>query len=705
MVSRPRLIHYVFAVILSILILALPRAGRAGLLNDIWNGAKDIASAPVRATGWLIGQGVNEAVDPALDNSFRRLRETADHAIDRVDAVSAARIDQVDQMAEARIAQLNQVAEDRINQIDAVMGKRIVEVDQLLDGKLDRIESIAAGLLDREAEILDRNVTRVDDILNRSLDRLQEIETDAFDRVDAALQDQVPFAASRVAHTVEWTAMIIIVMAVLVGYVGVVLVRDQVVPRARGVMPIRPGAVGQATATGLRDRLRRSFELAWQTTVPVALPLFVVVFLIQGSYELYYRKVNGDRVERHDRAALLLEQAGDFKAAATFRRRAYALDGTPRRQYDLQRDLWLEDFWQQHLGRDPVELARRLSHLTSQPVYKNFAANDGELMAAWIYIQTAYLAGSPEPGFGATAAYVNQFLDPPAPATSPERPPVLGKLVYIASIRESLDAPGTEIKERLNAASKIVDSMLVKDSYADYAPGLVLKVELDALLHELRERSLDAPPPGPPADQQAAGVGAVPIALRPTADAAFAADPDLVRFVRFRSASLPVELVTLLRLWHGTPPDQRAALPAGSDGRPVRDAIKSGLNEFAQGLSSHIEPLLGVAPLVEAKVERQVALRIRADLGEATLLEQIEAARASKRGNADDLARFSSYRTVYKTASDIGKMHVADVWLQECQRLIKEHPDSISDELEKEVEADFNNVRKSKLSEAMFSVF
>ena len=259
--------NFSYFFLIVVLCLSFPsQTADAGLFSKIVSGVKSVVSAPVKAVGWLVGQGVNSAVDPALDNSFGRLRETSDHALDRMDTISGARVAELSQLASSSIKQLDEVSKKRLEQLDSIMATRLDQVDAIMDSKLDRVESLADHVLDREAEILDKTLNDAESLVNRSLDKLQEIETDAFDRVDAALQDQVPFAAGKVARTVEWTAAVIVFIVVLVGFGGVTLIRR---------------TAADEEGVSLLHRMKANLRTVPRTLLTVGLPMVFLFGVVQ----------------------------------------------------------------------------------------------------------------------------------------------------------------------------------------------------------------------------------------------------------------------------------------------------------------------------------------------------------------------------------------------------------------------------------------
>ena len=687
--------------------LAASTVAQAGGLGDIFNSVASVVASPVKAVGWVIGQGANAAVDPMIDNAFGRIRETTDHAISRFDETAKTRIDQIDAKAKDRLDQLDKIAKERIQQLDAVMKSRLDQVDTILDEKLVKIEEIATTVLNREAQILDQNVTRVDEILTKSLDRLQEIETNAFDRVDSALQDQVPFAASQVARSIEWTIVVIVFVVVLVGYGGVQMMR----------------ALANATTTPLKVRFQQSFSFAGKSLITVGLPMVFLLTIVQIGYVAYYTTADQKRIARLDDAGHLLELAGDFKAATNLRNRAFALDGIPSRRYMVVRDQWLADFWQRHLGENPVELSRRLNHLIDTPSTHDQIEADGEIQAANLYLQVTYSNDLTAPAnapaaIQATRArlvdqiakYKRKFLyktnskdGPDAVVSYQDQVPVLGKLVAMAEIRLILDDQTRDVQARLTTAGQIVNELLSAKAYSRYAPGLLLRAQFTSAQFELRRDSFKYKP-DKVSEKDRISEETIRAAIQQDADAAFAADPELARYVRFRTASLPPDLVTVLKTIGTTPPDKRAALrnPAGT---PLEATAASQLDLFAHQLYDLVDPLLGIPSLTQAKVERQICRAIRLDLGEADLNQKITESRTKYDNGIAPEALLKLYLEIIESATNLGKPQLAEAWLAESQQLIMDHPSPFLDARNRPLADQLKTIKKPEIASSMFYVF
>lgn len=660
----------------------------AGLLGDLWDGVKSVVSAPVRAVGWLVGQGVDAAVDPALDNAFGRLKDTTDHAIDRLDSVSASRIGQLDDVAKERIKQLDDVAKKRIDQVDEVLKNRLDQTDRILDKQLNHLEEVGTQLLDREAKILDENVTRVEDILDRSLDRLQEIETDAFDRVDSALQDQVPFAAGQVARTVEWTAAIIVFIVVLVGFGGVELLRRIQTDKSE---------------KRIWGKLIGNLAYVPRALLLVGAPMLFLFGVIQLGYFAYCNRADVARIARVEDAANLLEMAGDFKAATAFRKRAFALDGKDRRHYMVMRDQWLTAFWQKHIGQDTVELLQRLNYLRTDRSFVSFSDSDSELQAAAIYLRASYTAESSATELSSSIKnYKETFV-------SKKLQPVLGKLVFMSEAKLILNDGVFPIDTRLKNAAVVVDNLLAFENYKRYAPGLVLRSQIS--VHQLELEADRLKPSIAPE-----GLEARLKIIRADVEAAFAADQNLARYIRFRSKPLPKELADNVRLWSTTAVDARKDLK-DARGALLAEIIPRQFDEYASELERIIKPLLGVDLLSRSKVERQILYSMRSSLGELQLKEQIVVARKTMLGDKGPSERYKACSAVADTAAGLGKLQLAEAWLNESSTLISASPDAFVKNESQSVATRLDDLRTrsghpkttdldtTRLTDVMFYVF
>ena len=657
----------------------------AGLFKKIVRGVKSVVSAPVKAVGWLVGQGVNSAVDPAMDNAFGQLRDVSDHALNRMDTITGARMTELSKLANESITQLDKVAENRLGQLDTIMKTRLDQVDTILDSKLDRVESLADHVLNREAEILDKTLADAEKLANNSLDRLQEIETDAFDRIDAALQDQVPFAASQVAQTVEWTAAIIIFLVVLVGYGGVSLIRRSTAESEEGWL----------------TRLKSNLKFVPKTLLTVGVPMLFLFVVIQVGYWGYCSKVEHDRFSRLDSASELLEQVGDFRAAHKIRRRAFSLDGTKDRHYLVVRNEWLADFWQRRVGQDVTELSGRLAQLLSDSGYSQFAETDPEILAASIYLQSTTLDISD--AFVANIEsqideYKKSFLANPDGAS-----PTLGKLVYMAETRITLNRSGVPVIKRLNEALKSVEEMLSHSSYKKYATAILLRARLKTYLLELKtDTYLAEALSEADAIEQSQDIGN-------DITNALVIDPNLVRFIRFRSLSLSdVELGQSPKI--GLPQKLMTFANLAAADRAKNTALGNELNSAIARLEIElkdtIRPLLKDEKLVRAKVERQILRALKIDAGEATLKSQIGLARKTRASGKTSVADlFPQYQKVIETAISLDNLHTAELYLEEVKNAyIKDSPQALSEDQKKFVDEKQKLLGSERLADVMFDL-
>ena len=670
----------------------LSTSAHGGFPGCLWDGVKNIVSAPVKAVGWVVGQGVNSAVDPSLDNAFGRLREASDHAMDRLDQISTNRIDQADKAAKERLNQLDQIAAKRIDQLDNVMQRRLDQVDEILGKNLKEAEAIGVALLEREADILDSNVTRLDDIIGQSLDRLQNLETDAFDRLEGAVQDQVPYAASQVAQTMEWTAGSIVFIVVLVGLGGIDLLRK----------------VRAAGAQSLSAQFTASLKEIPATLLLVGVPMVALFAVVQTGYYVYCSHSDSARIARLEDAATILERAGDFKGATAFRKRLFALKASDRARYGVARDEWLAGFWQKHFGKDPIELERQLVFLTSSSDFEKDARDDAELQAALIYLAatshrnrlTDIFSGLQREGSEVSIeAYKKRFLG--------EHPtvPVLGKLVYMAEIRLELEKVNAGVGERLKKVESICNDILQTKPYRTYAPALALRSHVRALQLELEMRSLaEGPIKNEDADNLPADEAKKLVPIQQDYTQAITADPNLMRFIRFRSYSMPKELVDNLQKLKAIEAAKRAELK-DSNGQPLTVVTEEQLKIYASDLDALIRPLLGMDTLVRPKVEKQVFQRMRQELGERELREKVGIARMAKLNGENASEKYKKFVSVYEAAEALDKLHVAEAWLAETLKVIADAPASFTDGQEAMIAKKLEDLRSKPATSSLFYVF
>ncbi|MGA9671797.1 MAG: hypothetical protein WBQ94_21475, partial [Terracidiphilus sp.] len=270
--------------------------------------------------------------------------------------------------------------------------------------------------------------------------------------------DEVPFAVGEIAHEVVYMAVAIIFLVVLVGFIGAHLL---------GRYKKKPS--NELLITWLNRELRPVPGMV----LLVSVPMVIVSGLILAVYEGYHLSATHSLISRLEGAGAVLEQAGDYKAGADFRRRAFALAGSPQRDYFYRRDLWMADFTQAH-KLNPIEIVSRLGSIeatygpggTSQ---SDFETSDGELMGASIYIKARYQGQYDQ---GMVNAYKAGFLT----GKDSSAVPFTGKLVLVCELVSVVDDPKQPaLLQRVNAAQGILTEL--DNLYPKYAMGQILTAE------------------------------------------------------------------------------------------------------------------------------------------------------------------------------------------------------------------------------------
>jgi len=665
--------HTIALISLSVMLTCSTSYAHAGFWGKVWGGAKSVASAPFKAGGWLIGQGVKSAVDPAIDGTFRRLRETTDYAAEKVDAVVGKHISKLDEMAKSRI-----------DQIDKVMEKRLDQVDSMLDDKIQKISDLANHVLDRQAEILDTSLSRVEVMMRDNLsdldrlsadtlNRLEEVQSNAFDRVDAALQDQVPLAAGLVARQFVLATTILVFIVVLVGYGGIQLFKG---------VPSLASSGGLSFRTVL-DKLKENLRSTGKAVVHVGVPMAMVAFLIHGIYWSYYTTANSARVSRLQSAAVVFEAAGDFRSALAFRKRAFALDGSTDHKYWVNRNELLASFVQAHGRTNPTEIARRLGHLLSQNS-KNVAL-DGEIQAMRVYLVSRY---NSQTGFanliGSSTNNLTQDIIAYKAAHFKKAAidrPSLGYLVLMSDIAITLDDPALMFLPRLKAANALAAELAA--AYPTYAAGLIVRAQLASFL-------VDQASMGPSVQTPDSVLLA---SIETDLKAATAIDPILVRYVELLSRDLPDHALSEV---HGY-----ANQEVANRTEEAKNKVQAKLLEFTSELNDAAKQVFGWQPLAEMEVERALTRSLRRSLGEAAMNSKIDAARNVVSGlNANVLpnVKITLCLNVADAADKISRPDIASLWLDKAKELMDLNPDAKDETLWKRFDTLLKQVYNQKLT-------
>ncbi len=484
----------------------------ADIASSLHQQHESIGKGIGRALGVKLGGALETATAPALDNAATRFTEVVKTAAGTLDQSLQAENESIDTIARRNIDHVNSLTQVTLN-----------EVDQLADARLQQVNADAVNLLDREATIVDdalkqeNNIAnnaldRVEAISGQSLSRLQDIEGDAFDRVDSALQDQVPVAASQVAHEFVVAGIVVVCIVALFGFAAISLWKN--FQQARDA----DSSMGQILKSG--------FLSFWRTlpqeAAVVVFPTLLVGAVILGAYEGYLRTTQATRVSRLQKAASLLEKSGEYKLAAQLRKRVVDVSGesnSASKEFAYQADVWLADFIQKK-PLDLNDLTKRLTLLESSGLVQ--AAPD--LQAASLYFRASIFGDFDD---ARANRFNQQFLD----GKSAPQVPILGKLVLMTQIKAALDREASA-NERVTVATKLTQQL--RELYPNYANGHILA----AWLLSAQADALDN------CEQRNPNRGA---ALRQQAAAelsrASRLDPDTSRFVSLNNAELPADLL------------------------------------------------------------------------------------------------------------------------------------------------------------------
>ena len=402
-------------------------------IGNALTGAGKVVGAPF--SGFLQG-----ATDPVVDGAADKFTDVASQAADRLDQTLDKENISVENIASTSIATLN------------------TTLNATITTQLDRVDKIANSALDREANILDSTVSNVDALVSKDIEKVQGIETDAFNRVDSVIDDDVPFAVGEIAHEIVYMAVAIIFLVVLVGFIGAHLLDRYKKKPPRELL-----------ITWLNRELRPVPGMV----LLVSVPMIIVGGLILAAYEGYHLAATHSLISRLEGAGAVLEQAGDYKAGADFRRRAFALSGSAQRDYFYRRDLWMADFTQAH-KLNPIEIVSRLGSIEATygpggTSHSDFETGDGELMGASIYLKTRYQGQYDQ---SKVDAYNAQFLT----GKDSTSVPFTGKLVLVCELISVVDNEQQPVLlQRMNASQTILNELGAW--YPRYAMGQILIAE------------------------------------------------------------------------------------------------------------------------------------------------------------------------------------------------------------------------------------
>jgi hypothetical protein len=611
---------------LPVLLLLACQPVKPNIFGDIINGFKHKQEAVENGIGQAVGvklSGVLEtATAPVLDNAATRFSEVAKGAADRLDQSLKVENLSIDAIAQENIGRLDVLAQTRIDQLDSLVDKRLQEVERDANGILDREALILDNALAQENTIANNALNRVQAISDKSLDRVQDIESDAFNRIDSALQDEVPVAASKVAHEFVIAALVVACIVALFGFAGISLWKN-----------LRQAGSEEATMT---QTLKSGFSGFWRTlpqqAAVVVIPTVLIAAAILGGYEAYLRSTQSMRVSRLEKGASLLEAAGEYTLAGELRRRVLVVDGehdNKRKEFCHQADLWLADFTQKH-SVAWSDLAGRLAVLESNTL----SESNADLAAASLYLKSA--AGGQWDSVAA-ARYVQTFIE----GKTPSQVPFMGKLVLMTRIKADLDREGPS-GTRIDAAFKQTQEL--RTLYPKYANGHILAAALM----------------GMQADALASGANRDPareaVLRKGVADElahAAALDPDLLRIVRLAAVNLPPDLVKDL------------------DENPKSAGLAARLSAFA---STDIDPLaqsiLTSKALTYLAVNRTILHAARRGVGERRAARAIAGLQAGGKPEQQAAAMVSIAQQFF----DINSYLPAESWAQSARKALAGAP-------------------------------
>jgi hypothetical protein len=629
---------------------------KSNVFGDIANGFKRqeqvIGNGIGMAVGVKLGGVLETATAPALDNAASRFTDVVNGAADQLDQSLKTENESIDSIAQRNVARIDVLTQTRLNQVDSLIGDNLKKIETDANGLLNREALIIDNALTQENTIVNNALDRVQSISDQSLTRLQDIESDAFDRIDSALQDEVPVAASKVAHEFVIAALVVACIVALFGFAGISLWKN--------LQQAKEGAFA------MPQILKNGFKSFWRTLpqeiAVVVIPTVLIAAAILAGYEAYLRSTQAMRVSRLEKAAALLESAGEYKVAGDLRRRVLGIEGdhdSNRKQFSYQADLWLEDFTQKH-SVDVNDLMARLSLLENN----DLSNSNGDLRAA-----SLYLKANTEGTFDDSA--VEHYRETVLDGKTASQVPFLGKLVLMTQIKAQLDrtAPASD---RVESALKITQEL--RNLYPSYANGHILTAALtgmqaDALANaETRDPNKET-------------------ALRKRASdeltRAASLDPNLMRFVRLSNAELPADVLNDL------------------DEKPRTPNLAARLSVYA---SKEIDPLaravLTSEVLSHLAVDRAILHAARRGVGERRVVRAIAALPPSASKSEE---RVSAMATIAQQLLDINGYLAAEEWAQSARKALAAIQ-SADAGLSRRIDAITQAAAQSKMSEDLAAV-
>jgi hypothetical protein len=573
----------------------------ANIFGDIANHIGNALTGAGKVVGAPFGGFLQGATDPVIDGAADKFKEVASQAADRLDQSLNKENISVENIAATSIATLN------------------TTLNATISAQLDRVDKIANSALDREANILDSTVSNVDALVTKDIEKVQNIETDAFDRVDGVIDDEVPFAVGEIAHEVVYMSVTIIFLVVLVGFVGAHLLdRYKKKPSAESLL------------TWLNRELR---PVPGQVLL-VSVPMVLVSALILTAYEGYHLAATHSLISRLEAASAVLEQAGDYKAAGEFRRRAFALVGSAQRDYFYRRDIWMADFTQAH-KLNPIDIVSRLGSIESTygpggTAHSDFETEDGELLGASIYIQARYQNQFDQ-------HKVDDFKARFLTGKDSTSVPFTGKLVLACELIAAVDNQQQPVLlQRMNAAQNILNELGAL--YPKYAMGQILMAEQLGARSDMDRLGLT------PTSEQATS------AIEKNIDSATAEDRNLVSAYLLNNIQVPDALMKEI-----------------ADPGKAADA-ETQLNALVENtLLPVARSIYGSETLSRAVVLRRTTDAVKRARDVDALNAAVTAARGASRSDPNKASALLKYLDVAERAERLNLLLVSEQWLTEVK--------------------------------------
>jgi hypothetical protein len=621
--NRRPIVKFLPRAAVTVLLLLSGQPLKSNIFGDIASSfqrrQQAIGAGIGKAVGVKLGGVLETATAPALDNAASTFTKVVNGAADKLDQSLQAENESIDSIAKRNVDRIDVLTQTRLSQVDTLIGADLKKINADANSLLNREAQIINNALTQENTIANNALDRVETISDQTLTRLQGIESDAFDRIDSALQDEVPVAASEVAHEFVIAALVVVCIVALFGFAGISLWKNLQQAKESG--------------SGMSQILKNGFANFWRTlpqeAAVVVIPTVLIAAAILAGYEGYLRSTRAMRVSRLEKAAGLLESAGDYKVASELRGRLLSIDGgndSNHQQFWYQADLWLADFTQKHSVAES-DLMARLALLENN----NLGKANGDLQAA-----SLYLKANTEGNFDGAAA--KRYTETVLAGKTASQAPFLGKLVLMTQIKAELDhaAPASE---RVESALKITQRL--RTLYPNYANGHILAAALSAM-------QADAVANGETSNLNREAALRTSVSDELTRAASL--DPELMRIIRLAHSELPADVLKDL------------------DENPRTPNLAARLSAFA---SNNIDPLaravLGSDVLTHLAVDRTVLHAARLGVGERRVARAIAALPASA---AKPEQRASAMALIAQQFLDMNSYLAAESWAQSAKKAL-----------------------------------